>query len=95
MRRNTERGQSLVEYIALTALVAIVSIGTVKTFGGRVRARLDQVTKTFDRNVQQGLHGRSRSAAYDDDGEDGDDSNSRSVRLPGGLRLPLPGGFGR
>lgn len=85
--KNRKRGQSLVEYVALTALVAIVSIGTVKIFGGKVRTRLNQITNTFDKNIQQGLN---RSRAVADDGDDGDDEVRipRTIRLPGGIKLP-------
>jgi len=63
--RSNQHGQSLIEYIAITALVAIVSIGAVKTFGSKVRTRLSQVTTSFDRNIQQGLKARP-SSSYDD-----------------------------
>lgn len=76
--RETQRGQSLVEYVALTALVAIVSIGTVKVFGGKVRSRLNQITNTFDRNVQQGLKSKAREGS----------ENSEEGDLPGGIQLP-------
>ncbi|MBI3544158.1 MAG: Flp family type IVb pilin [Deltaproteobacteria bacterium] len=85
-KKTRQRGQSLVEYVALTALVAIVSIGTVKVFGGKVRTRLDQITKTFDKNVQQGLHGHRSSAADDEDDEGG--GWPGGVKLPGGMKLP-------
>ncbi len=92
MKRNRKiSGQSLVEYVALTALVAIVSIGTVKVFGGKVRTRLDQITKTFDKNVQSGLHGRRTASSTEDDEEDADSDGPkfpRGFKLPGGLKLP-------
>ena len=82
-------GQSLVEYVALTALVAIVSIGTVKVFGGKVRSRLDQITKTFDKNVQSGLHGRRSAALSSEDDDDSDEEMPRfPMKLPGGFKLP-------
>lgn len=82
-----QRGQSLVEYVALTALVAIVSIGTVKLFGSKVRTRLNQITNTFDRNIQQGLKKvPARDFAADD--EDEDAGNDNPLRLPGGFKLP-------
>ena len=83
-KTQRSRGQSLVEYVALTALVAIVSIGTVKVFGSKVRSRLNQITNTFDRNVQQGLKGRPSRTAEDDDDIDA----APPMRLPGGLKLP-------
>ena len=78
-------GQGLVEYVALTALVAIVCIGTVKAFGGKIRTRLNQITNTFDRNIQQGLKARSNSRSSQDDND--------SLPLPGrnrGLPFPIP-----
>jgi Flp pilus assembly pilin Flp len=91
MKKRINRGQSLVEYVALTALVAIVSIGTVKLFGGKVRTRLNQITTTFDRNVQQGLKTRANHSADDED--DGDDDQPelklpKVLKLPKGLKLP-------
>lgn len=83
-KKRNQTGQSLVEYVALTALVAIVSIGTVKVFGGKIRSRLNQITNTFDKNVQQGLSGRGRALA-DDTAEP---ESSYRIRLPGGLKLP-------
>lgn len=78
-------GQGLVEYVALTALVAIVCIGTVKAFGGKIRTRLNQITNTFDRNIQQGLKARGHSRGSHNDND--------SLPLPGrkgGLPLPFP-----
>lgn len=83
--RRKQKGQSLVEYVALTALVAIVSIGTVKVFGGKVRSRLNQITNTFDRNVQQGL--KARNARADDEDEDGEHLPIPNP-FPKGLKLP-------
>lgn len=84
--QKKQKGQSLVEYVALTALVAIVSIGTVKVFGNKVRSRLNQITNTFDRNVQQGLKARVSRDASDDNGDE--DSKPPVLRLPGGIRIP-------
>jgi Flp pilus assembly pilin Flp len=92
--KDANRGQSLVEYVALTALVAIVSIGTIKAFGGKVRTRLNQITTAFDKNVQQGLHDRRTSSHDDDEGGVED-----TLKLPHDLKLPttirLPKGLGR
>lgn len=82
-RNRSQRGQSLVEYVALTALVAIVSIGTVKLFGGKVKSRLNQVTNAFDRNIQQGLKSKP---ARDVDNED--DAGGENQGLLGGRGLP-------
>lgn len=82
-KKKRERGQSLVEYVALTALVAIVSIGTVKLFGGKVKSRLNQITNTFDRNIQQGLKAKPSRDWDNDTGEN--DGILGGVKLPRGL----------
>lgn len=84
-KSRKSRGQSLVEYIALTALVAIVSIGTVKVFGGKVRSRLNQITNAFDRNVQQGLKAHIN---IEESGDGGVTGLPGLPKLPGGIRLP-------
>lgn len=80
MKNTKEKGQSLIEYVALTALVAIVTIGTVKVFGGKVKSRLHQITNTFDRNIQQGLKAK---VEIDEDG----DTNTGVLKIPG-LKFP-------
>lgn len=55
---NHRRGQGLVEYVALTALVAIVCIGTVKVFGSKVTRHLNSVSNKFDKAVKKGLNAR-------------------------------------
>ncbi|HRK02832.1 MAG TPA: hypothetical protein PLH57_09215 [Oligoflexia bacterium] len=50
------RGQGLVEYIALTALVAVVCIGTVKVFGSKVTRQLNSVSNKFDQTIRKGLN---------------------------------------
>src|SRR5262249_48807339 len=88
-QKHREQGQSLVEYIALTALVAIVSITTVKVFGGKVKSRLNQITTTFDRNIQQGLKAHASRRSSDDEGDDEDNGGwPGGIKLPRGIRLP-------
>ena len=53
------RGQGLVEYVALTALVAIVCVGTVKIFGARVTRHLNSVSTRFDNTIRTGLNARA------------------------------------
>lgn len=79
---SQQSGQGLVEYVALTALIAIVSIGAVKTFGGKVQKRLTQITTNFDNNIQQGLKSRHSG-------------RSKSKKSGSGIfdELPLPGGM--
>ncbi len=80
MNNKNNKGQSLVEYIALTALVAIVSVGTVKVFGNKVQRRLNQITNTFDRNMQQGL--KSRHSNNSDDDEEGGQRGKNRFPFP-------------
>lgn len=58
-------GQSLIEYVALTALVAVVSIGAVRVFGGKLKKRLEQVSTKFDGTLTVGY----KNHAGDDDEE--------------------------
>lgn len=43
MRKENNKGQALVEYILIIALVSMIIIGLVKTFGGYLK---DAMTKT-------------------------------------------------
>ncbi len=76
------KGQGMVEYIALTALVAIVCIGGVKVLGNKVRHRLTQITTKFDHNISQGL---KRPAKGEDDGTDDSDSSDSVGKQNGGF----------
>lgn len=85
-RKFTEKkGQSLIEYVALTALVAIVCITAVRSFGGRVQRRLNQISTSFEHNLQLGMKYNSNKA---DDGED-DAPGPRSNRgMSSILKIP-------
>jgi Flp pilus assembly pilin Flp len=50
-REHKKRGQGLVEYIALTALVAIVCIGAVKALGTKLQRKLNQIASSFEQGV--------------------------------------------
>ena len=43
MKRLNNKGQALVEYVLIIALISVVVIGIVKTFGGYLK---DSMTKT-------------------------------------------------
>ena len=43
MRKGNNKGQALVEYILIIALVSMIIIGLIKTFGGYLK---DAMTKT-------------------------------------------------
>jgi Flp pilus assembly pilin Flp len=83
-RKN--KGQGLVEYIALTALVAVVCIGTVRLFGSKVRQRLTQVSTTFDRNIQQGL--RTATGRGSQNNENGNQQPESPETGNSGFRFP-------
>ena len=96
-KKRQNQGQGLVEYIALTALVAIVSIGTIKVLGTKVRSHLNKVASSFDRTMKTGLRSRTANADATEENDDDPDvsrSQSRTERsapsLPRNFRLPLP-----
>ncbi len=45
-------GQSLVEYLAITTLIAIASLGSVKILGQKVKAHINRTTQSFDRTLK-------------------------------------------
>ena len=86
--RKKRRGQGLLEYIALTALVAIVCIGTVKALGNRVKTQVNRVTSSFDRAMRVGPATSRGATGDDDEGENNERTPGPSLpRLP---RLPRP-----
>ncbi|MBI2606301.1 MAG: Flp family type IVb pilin [Deltaproteobacteria bacterium] len=90
MKRNrpARKGQSLIEYVALTALVAVVSIGAVRLFGSKVQRRLNQITGSFDHNIQVGLKVHNRIG-----NDDGEDDGGTGLPQPRGRARGLPGGI--
>ncbi len=83
--RKRLQGQGLLEYIALTALVAIVCIGTMKTLGSRVKFQVGRVTKSFDSAMKAGP-APSRGAT---DREEGDaDERTPGTNAPSLPRFP-------
>ncbi|MEC7275106.1 MAG: hypothetical protein VXV96_02210 [Bdellovibrionota bacterium] len=49
-----ESGQSLLEYILLTSLVGIFCLIGVKTFGGHLKTRIEQMNKQITKHVKIG-----------------------------------------
>lgn len=47
MVRN-QKGQSLIEYVILVALVALVSIGAAKALGTKISAKIKAITEQVD-----------------------------------------------
>ncbi|MBR4262832.1 MAG: Flp family type IVb pilin [Bacilli bacterium] len=41
--RNNKKGQALVEYVLIIALISVIVIGIINTFGGYIK---DSITKT-------------------------------------------------
>ncbi len=66
MNRN-KKGQGLIEYIAITALVAIVSIGAIRVLGGKAQKYLNRVSGNFEHNLQVGLKYNSAKQPVEDD----------------------------
>lgn len=72
IKKNYQRGQGLIEYIALTALVSIVSIGAIKTLGAKVKSQLTHITNTFERTLHSGMQsgrGTHSRASHSDEHE--------------------------
>ena len=47
LRRQEERGASLVEYALLLALIALVCIAAVTSFGGTVNSQFESMAQLF------------------------------------------------
>jgi Flp pilus assembly pilin Flp len=45
--RKNQRGQSLLEYLILTALMAVTAMGVVRTLGQSISAKFAQITKVI------------------------------------------------
>ena len=48
---NNESGQGLSEYLILVLLIAVISIGAVKSLGGTIREKI----KTVRNNIHSGV----------------------------------------
>lgn len=66
--KRTSRGQGLLEYIALTALVAIVSLSAVKLLGSKVKTHVTRATGAFDRTMRAGFNAARSAPTEDNDG---------------------------
>ncbi len=64
-RITNNRGQGLIEYIALTTLIAIVSITAIRSFGSKVNKRLTQISNAFDHQIQIGLKRKASDTETD------------------------------
>ena len=67
-----KKGQSLVEYIALTALIAIVSITAVRALGGVVKTKMG--------SIKGQVSGILKVGSSQDTPDDGDEGNDQPVK---------------
>ena len=51
MRFNSERGQSIMEYIILTSLISLVCIMAIKNLGGVVQRRINVIKEEIVRLI--------------------------------------------
>lgn len=74
MRKN--KGQGLIEYIAITALVAIVSIGAIRVLGSKAQKYLNRLSGNFEHNLQVGLkYNSAKQTPSQNDDDHSNDSN--------------------
>ena len=50
---TTQKGQSMVEYLILTAIIAVTSIGIVKVLGSTLNGKLAQITLALQGKSEQ------------------------------------------
>jgi Flp pilus assembly pilin Flp len=48
---SNQKGQSVLEYIILTSLIGIFCLVGVKTFGERLKTRIDHINKQVSRHI--------------------------------------------
>ena len=48
---KNEKGQSMLEYVILTSLIGIFCVVGVKTFGKRIKTRINQVNEQIEEHV--------------------------------------------
>ena len=51
MKRINQKGQALVEYVLIIALVAVMIIGVISTFGGVLRDKITEVSCSISGQV--------------------------------------------
>jgi len=52
---KNQKGQGLVEYILIVALIALLVLGAVKFFGKKTRKGYEEAAKTIDTQVQSSI----------------------------------------
>ena len=50
-RKKNEKGQSMVEYIILVALIALVAVTASKKLGVKIQSKMNEVRKALDSGV--------------------------------------------
>ncbi|MBI3291417.1 MAG: hypothetical protein HYZ73_01190 [Elusimicrobia bacterium] len=53
--RRQSRGQGLVEYILVVALIALLAIGAIRLFGRATKSAFQQAAATIQQDVLQGI----------------------------------------
>ncbi len=48
---TNKKGQGLMEYVIISALIGIVCIGAVKEFGNAIHTRINNIKKELVRNI--------------------------------------------
>ena len=49
--KNDQRGQSLVEYIILVALVTLVSVSATKLLGRKINTKFEEIKEQIDEGI--------------------------------------------
>lgn len=49
---SDQKGQGVMEYVLLTALIGIFCLGIVKKFGGTLKKRLEQIDRKITTEIQ-------------------------------------------
>ncbi len=51
MKKNNQKGQSILEYIILTSLISIICIMAVKNLGGVIQRRINKIKQEIVRII--------------------------------------------
>jgi Flp pilus assembly pilin Flp len=73
-RRKNQKGQTIVEYILIIALVVVASVGILSLFSDMVRDKISGVIKVFDPSRDTSSELEESRTILENLGEDGMDS---------------------
>lgn len=57
--KNNQKGQSLVEYIILVALVSLVTVTASRTLGQKINTKINEIKENIDTGIPVRLSPRS------------------------------------